>query len=577
MLVKFTLEEQAEIKALKETLESVFKDLETQIEKLADEFKRPDTERFFDGLDPEKDADAWNAAIKSEAEALEEWEKRAPQEWRDLGNAHAAAIHREYIESNALYERCERRQFAELGGDLVKIMADAKEQAPEILTAIYQGHMARTSAAGVYSAIDVISLGNGKWKLDAEKTRGQISNALHLHYDAFLGHPELIEELTAFIRETVANDPRVAPEGTPGRGAPIVIKKPKSVNPVLIDIDLHLHDESKPAKVKQPRTRKGTIPGQLTIWDSWEAMGYYPMLQSPGYNSLIHSMGARPDRVDMLGTRKIERNGMTVSITGLPDSIKKLPTSAAKLLDMFQIKATQGGINSDRVVALPLDEYMEIRNLRDKKEAREQVKRDLELLQRVDVKFNDRRHSYLTVSLSGGTRGIVNGVIGFKFNEDWLKLFPLNNQIMPMPKGLFATNDNANPHAYYFGRAISEHRRMNDGKGNECTISVKTLVKASPTFPTYESIGDAKQIEKRIIGPFERDLEAAAQATGGKFYWNYAGVNTEDPPATYADFIDAKIFITWNEYPDTDTIKRGRKHYKKMASKGKLKGKKAGG
>jgi hypothetical protein len=85
---------------------------------------------------------------------------------------------------------------------------------------------------------------------------------------------------------------------------------------------------------------------------------------------------------------------------------------------------------------------------------------------------------------------------------------------------------------------------------------LKTLVKASPTFPTYESIGDAKQIEKRIIGPFERDLEAAAQATGGKFYWNYAGVNTEDPPATYADFIDAKIFITWNEYPDTATIKR---------------------
>jgi hypothetical protein len=374
-------------------------------------------------------------------------------------------------ERSALYAKCEQRQFDELGGDLVKIMADAKEQAPQIIDLIYTGHHDKIVESSGFSAIDVVSLGNGKWALDAEMTRGHLSVSLHLHFSAFLGKPDLFEELTDFIRQTVANDPRVAPEGTKGRGAPIVIKKPKSVKPVLMDIDLHLHDESKPAKAKQPRTRKGTIPGQLTIWDSWEAMGYYPMLQSPGYNSLIHSMGARPDRVDMLGTRKIERNGMTVSISGLPDSIKKLPTSAAKLLDMFQIKATQGGISSAREVALPLDEYMEIRGLRDKKEARAQVKRDLELLQRVDVKFNDKRHNYLAVSLSGGTRAISNGVIGFKFNEDWLKLFPLNNQIMPMPKGLFATNDNANPHAYYFGRAISEHRRMNDGKCNECTIS----------------------------------------------------------------------------------------------------------
>lgn len=351
----------------------------------------------------------------------------------------------------------------------------------------------------------------------------------------------------------------------------------KLANKLALVLGLPPVVESKTKTPKQPRARKGAIPGQLTIWESWETMGYLPMLQSPGYNTLIHTMGAKPDRVDMLGKRIIERNKMTVSITGLPDSIKKLPTSAAKLLDMFQIKAAQGGMSSGRVVTLPLNEYMEIRGLRDKKEAREQVKRDLELLQRVDVKYTDKRHNYLAVSLSGGTRAISNGVIGFKFNEDWLELFPLKNQIMPMPKGLFATNDNANPHAYYFGRAISVHRRMNGGKCNECTISVKTLVKASPTFPTYESIGDAKQIEKRIIGPFERDLEAAAQATGGKFYWNYAGVNTEDPPATYADFIDAKIFITWNEYPDTDTIKRGRKHYKKMASKGKLKGKKASG
>ncbi|NCC76223.1 MAG: hypothetical protein EOM08_07305 [Clostridia bacterium] len=579
MLVKFTKEERQEIDALEKKYKELFADLDAQSKKIAIEYSWPDTERYFDGLDAIKNPNEWQAAWEKENAAIAEWEKSAPGKWIELRDAHAAAIHNEYLERNALFEKCEQRQFAELGNDLARIMADAKDQAPQIIESIHKSHREQLSDPNYssYSAIDVVSLGDGKWQLDAERTRGNLSNALHLHFSAFLGKPELIEELTTFIRETVANDPRVAPEGTPGRGAPIVIKKPKSVKPVLIDIDLHLHDESKPAKVKQPRTRKGTIPGQLTIWDSWEAMGYYPMLQSPGYNSLIHSMGARPDRVDMLGTRKIERNGMTVSITGLPDSIKKLPTSAAKLLDMFQIKATQGGIKSDRVVALPLDEYMEIRNLRDKKEAREQVKRDLELLQRVDVKFNDWRHSFLTVSLSGGTRGIVNGVIGFKFNEDWLKLFPLNNQIMPMPKGLFATNDNANPHAYYFGRAISEHRRMNDGKCNECTISVKTLVKASPTFPTYESIGDAKQIEKRIIGPFERDLEAAAQATGGKFYWNYAGVNTEDPPATYADFIDAKIFITWNEYPDTDTINRGRKHYKKMASKGKLKGKKASG
>ena len=81
---------------------------------------------------------------------------------------------------------------------------------------------------------------------------------------------------------------------------------------------------------------------------------------------------------------------------------------------------------------------------------------------------------------------------------------------------------------------------MNLGKLNENVISVKTLIDACPNFPTYEDVmGGAGQISKRIINPFERDMDSLSPGIS----WEYQ----RESPKNYSDFINSNIIIHWTE------------------------------
>lgn len=492
MIIKFTDQEKKEVEAFNAKYEQAF----------------AENERLSDSLRPIPwpPGKEWHAARDKQFSLMSE---RAA-EWRELTS------------------RCEQRQFAELGGDPGRILADAKAQMPELLKHNYE------YLTGVEDNSQFVTAGG---LLRADPARDITYTAFHLHVEALRPDTANYNLLIEYINQAIRDSEYV---------------------------------EHKPLLDTKKRPARAAVPAQLTIWDSVERMGYFPMTQSRSYNLLAHNLAAPVNRVDMYRRPFIERAGLQIRIDGLPDSIKRLPASAAKLLDLLQIQATRGGMK-EMTVKLPLREYMKTCGLTDEKEARRQVKRNITFLQGANVKFQDKKRGWLSVSLYGGTSGISNSVIGFKFNEDWVSLFPFQ-AVMYLPKGLFATNDKYNPHSYYFGRTIAEHRRMNDGDKNESTISVKTLVKASPTFPTYESIGEKLRVSQQIIEPFERDMDAAA-AAGGKFHWHYLGINADDSPATYDEFINATVFITWKEYPPTETIKKGRAAYKKLQGK-KMAGKK---
>ena len=80
---------------------------------------------------------------------------------------------------------------------------------------------------------------------------------------------------------------------------------------------------------------------------------------------------------------------------------------------------------------------------------------------------------------------------------------------MYFPQEALRGNIKKNPWKYWLARKISEHKRMNIGKPNEDTISVQTLIDACPNYPTYEKVmSEDRAIRRRIIEPFERDLDA---------------------------------------------------------------------
>jgi hypothetical protein len=301
-----------------------------------------------------------------------------------------------------------------------------------------------------------------------------------------------------------------------------------------------------------------------------ESEGYSPIAQGKASNQLTKQLTRNinnPIQLTLDGDGEIHAKDFHVFIRGYKE-MHGVKQTAIMLHDALLIEATRSGLNNT-LIRLPLREYMNKRGLKDEKAARTQIKRDLNALERVrfECKGAGRyKGDWLNVTLAGGRSGIIRGVIEFRFSEDYFNSFRISEDrkylYMYLPEKLFQINTQNNPYSYPLGRRILEHRRMNIGKPNENTISVRTLVDDCPNFPTYEDIINTNgHITERMIDPFERDMTALE----GIFTWEYAG----DQPANYDTFINSNVNIHWRNYPDTSKLESGKKKRAQRTTKRK--------
>jgi hypothetical protein len=285
---------------------------------------------------------------------------------------------------------------------------------------------------------------------------------------------------------------------------------------------------------------------------------FYILPESKASNQLMKTL---PERITNQAQLDLYGNGQIISkdkdfklfINGY-NEIKRIQQTAVMLLDSLLIKATQQGLK-DTLVRLPLKEYMGMRGLRDEKETRKQVKRDINALERIRFEYRGtgkQKKDWFNVTLYGGEgiTGIVRGNIVFSFSTAYFKNLWFNDAgkylYMYFPRVLLMVNTKDHPYSYALGRKVTEHKRMNVGKLNEDVISVQTLIEVCPNLPTYDEVmaGD-RAIERRIIEPFERDMNALELILS----WKYVLADDQEPPHDYISFIGAKIEISWSGYP----------------------------
>ena len=261
------------------------------------------------------------------------------------------------------------------------------------------------------------------------------------------------------------------------------------------------------------------------------------------------------------GTATITQGNLSITI---PDFTKLtgFKTSTYQLLDALTVALTETGAKSP-VVALPLEEYMKKRGLKDKKEARKQAKDDLETLFNATISFKEKRkkgqeqdfHDIRIIDSKGIRKGIITVTFGTVFYN-----ILLGYPIMPYPAQLWELNSKRNPNSFYLLRKIAEHKNMNVGKKNEDIIAVKTLLAVAPYLPSYEEVMNTdRAISRRIIEPFERDMDALEDT----LTWTYCHSNNtpltdeELSSMSYDTFISLLIKIDWKQYPDqTARLKR---------------------
>ena len=225
---------------------------------------------------------------------------------------------------------------------------------------------------------------------------------------------------------------------------------------------------------------------------------------------------------------------------------------------------------------LSLDDYMTIRELKDKKTARKRFEEDMNLILNSTISYDKERkvtdkdgNVKVYKSRIGGFNLLQDwnwtdskkNTITFKFTEIFFKILK-HSTIMNLPISYYKINSNNNPASCDFLLKISILKNYNIGKDNENIISVDTLLKSTRAIPTKERVDEMdRNTAARIIEPFERDMNALQEA----FDWHYChphsgGKELTDEELENLDldtFSRLMIKIDWKDYPDqTERIER---------------------
>lgn len=270
-------------------------------------------------------------------------------------------------------------------------------------------------------------------------------------------------------------------------------------------------------------------------------------------------------------TATVTRDGISLTFP-LAFLHKAMRTSAYQTFDFFLKKYTE---TKNANVVIPLNEFMAARGLKDRKDTRKRLIEDMNLIYSWELTFSERAKNGRLISSDRGRiisrSGSYHGYFRLTFGPLFLELIEKGfYSPMRISENLFRYNANANPNSYYLMRKIFEHKRMNAGKPNEDVISVQTLLGVCPCIPIYEKVMETdRKIGKRIIEPFERDMDALANDLSWE-YCDKGGTHTDKSESAgfkYSDFISSNILITWHNYPDSvrSSIVSGRKDAQKKA------------
>lgn len=257
---------------------------------------------------------------------------------------------------------------------------------------------------------------------------------------------------------------------------------------------------------------------------------------------------------EITGVATVSQDGLTLSVADFNTLVSGLKTSTYKLLDALTTVFTESGARSP-FVTLPLDTYMDMCGLKNKKEARKQVNEDLEALFGLTLSFkgkSKRDRDFIDIRLCEA-KGIKNSIINFSFSQTFYKIL-MGYPVMPYPPQLWRLNARTNPNSYYLLRKIAEHKNMNVGKTNEDIIAVSTLLKIAKHIPSYDEVisSESRSTDRRIIQPFERDMNALSDTLTWEYCHSHGVPLTDEELANFDYRVFSTIYIRtiWKTYPD---------------------------
>jgi hypothetical protein len=200
--------------------------------------------------------------------------------------------------------------------------------------------------------------------------------------------------------------------------------------------------------------------------------------------------------------------------------LKDFSPAIGKTIDILLMEISEKRISEDCSIIITMEKFKNLRGISDHKVATKQIKEAFNTIKSIKFSCNEKRDgkevSFTNISMYGGTDSIGNGKIFFRFNSDFINYF-VGCSKGTYPLELLKINDHRNPNSYFLGRYIYDHCQ-NVNKGKRHILSVRILLNLCSNIPTPEEVSKTdRHFSKRIIEPFERDLDAL----GVIFKWEY--------------------------------------------------------
>lgn len=278
------------------------------------------------------------------------------------------------------------------------------------------------------------------------------------------------------------------------------------------------------------------------------------------------------DEINCYGSvTKVDQNfSLYISLESKYAVDRGFTDSAAKLLDMFILGLTKKDLSSD-TVTINLNEYMEYRGLKDRKEAKLQLKKDYDILRYMTfsstetIKENKRKivKSFTTINLAYQGCITTAGQVTISFSPRFMQMMKNYYSVMPYPTDLLKISGKNNPYGYALGRKIIEHKNMNYNKKNADIISVSSLIEMMIVLglPSKEVVETSKtyarHFSRYIIAPFIRDMNALNNIFDWEFVLNN-NIIEKDNKMPYDTFIKLNVHILWKNYPTRKLDRRSK-------------------
>lgn len=252
-----------------------------------------------------------------------------------------------------------------------------------------------------------------------------------------------------------------------------------------------------------------------------------------------------------------------------------IPSFVYQFFDCLLWQFTLTGAKTTQI-RLPLDDYMNMRGLKDVKTARQTVLDSIDILKKIEYDVFDKVNSKSktsrrsgSISIYGGTGFIRNSVIYFDFNQYFYESLHYYSP-MDVPKQALLINTHRNPNSFHFLKYISVNYRLNEGKKRQDIISMSTLISKSPSLPTYNEVmeGD-RALNRRIVQPTFRDLDLLDAIKYTVHSPDGTDITEKCNKIDYEDFINSKIKIDYSQFPTHSERSENRRQHIETAKKRK--------